>query len=174
MNIDASRLLHAIRYMSRKHKGQTRKASQAEYATHPLAVSYILASYKRSKKLIDLLIAAVLHDVVEDTDATYVELTKQYGPLVASLVQELTNDKEAIAKMGKKAYQLQKLLGISSYALYIKLADRMHNISDNPTQKMLEDTLEIMLSLKDKRRLSKAQTQMVDDIIAMCHDKLKS
>lgn len=140
--------------------------------THTIAVSYIVAAYKQSKRLEELLAAAVLHDVLEDTDATEAELVKLFGLFVASLVLELTNDDEAIRKMGKAAYQRSKLMGISNYGLILKLADRIHNISDEPTRKMVTDTLELVAALRKGRKLTKTQARMADDLEALCHERL--
>jgi hypothetical protein len=57
---------------------------------------------------------------------------------------------------------------MSSYALYIKLADRLHNISDNPSKKMVDETLELMEYLKRNRKLTKGQRAMVQEIIRLC------
>lgn len=177
-------LLRAIKYATRKHHGQVRRnpgkkvgpiepgAEAVPYVSHTIAVSYIVAAYKRSKRLEELLAAAVLHDVLEDTDATEAELVKLFGLFVASLVLELTNDDESIRRIGKAAYQRTKMLGISNYGLVLKLADRMHNISDEPTQKMVKDTLELTAVLRKGRKLTKTQTRMVNDLEQLCHDRL--
>lgn len=162
-------IIDAFDFAKEKHLGQFRKGSGDAYLTHPVSVSYIVARYKISKHLEELLAAAYLHDVLEDTDATFAELAARFGPLVASIVFELTNDEVEIKLIGKKAYQMKKMVGMSSYALILKLADRMHNISDQPTQKMVEDTLEIMQHLLTARKLSKTHMQMVNDIIAECY-----
>ena len=61
------------------------------------------------------------------------------------------------------------MVGMSSYALILKLADRLHNISDNPTVKMIDDTLEIMKYLLTARKLTKTHAMMVNDIISECY-----
>ncbi len=166
------KLLHAIRYATDKHAGQLRHGSGEPYVTHTIAVSYIVAAYKgRSSRLAELLMAAVLHDCLEDTDATFAELAEKFTPLVASLVLELTNDAEKMAKMGKLEYQTKKLLGMSSYALVIKLADRLHNISDRPTNKMVADTLVLMARLREGRKLSRTHEALVAAIEERCHAK---
>lgn len=163
-------LLDAIRFANEKHAGQVRRGSGEPYVSHTIAVSYLVAAYKgRSSRLEELLVAAVLHDCLEDTDATFEELAIRFSPLVASLVLELSNDEAKMAKLGKLEYQIKKLLGMSSYALVIKLADRLHNISDHPTQRMVCDTLVLMDRLRKDRRLSRTQLEMVAAIEAACH-----
>jgi len=161
-------ILKAIQFAKQKHHGQIRKGSGEEYITHPVAVSYILASYKKSKKLEELLVAACCHDLLEDTQTTFIELVQEFSPLVASLVYELTNDTDAIAKIGKLEYHKKKLLGISNYGLLIKLADRLHNISDQPSEKIVADTIILMECLKENRKLTKTQLLLVTDILIEC------
>lgn len=166
------KVLKATRFADRKHAGQVRKSSGADYASHPLAVSYLVAAFKRSRRLEDLLCACILHDVLEDTDTTFIELAQEFGPLVASLVQELTNDPEQIAAVGKAEYQRKKLLGISSYGLVIKLADRLHNIGDSPRHQTVLDTIELMRALRAGRRLSPTHELLVTEIEAVCAEHM--
>lgn len=169
-----SLLLDAIRFSDEKHAGQVRKGSGEPYFSHPLAVSYLVAAHKRSKHLDEILAAAILHDILEDTDATFEEIARRFGPLVASIVHELTSDREAIAKLGKKEYLKRKLLGISSYALTIKLADRLHNISDRPARQAVLDTIEIVGHLMANRRLSAPQTALSEAILEACRARLEA
>ena len=164
-------VLKAIQFADKKHEGQTRKGSGDKYITHPVAVSYLVASYKKSKHLDELLAAAVLHDTIEDTDTTFVEIAIQFTPLIAGLVQELTNDEESLKLLGKLEYQKRKLCGISSYGLVIKLADRLHNVSDQPSSKMVTDTIELMKHLIAERQLSKTHSKMITEILSICYEK---
>ncbi|KVP16841.1 hypothetical protein WJ84_00785 [Burkholderia ubonensis] len=164
-------LLDAINFANERHAGQVRKGSGDPYVTHTIAVSYLVAIYKRSSKLVELLVAAILHDCLEDTETTFEELATRFSPLVATLVFELSNDEEKIAVMGKLDYQTKKLLGMSSYALVIKLCDRLHNVSDNPTEKMVADTLVLMQRLRDGRKLSRPQMELVEAIEAICRER---
>jgi len=161
-------VLKAIKYADRRHKGQTRHGSGLPYVTHPIAVSYLLAKYKVSRHLEELLAACILHDVLEDTDTTFVKLAKEFTPLVASLVGELTNDKDEMARVGKLAYQTKKMLGMSNWGLVIKLVDRIHNISDRPKPRMVEDTKVLMKTLREGRTLTGTQLRIVTDIEALC------
>ncbi|GBG14445.1 guanosine-3',5'-bis(Diphosphate) 3'-pyrophosphohydrolase [Novimethylophilus kurashikiensis] len=164
-------VLDALQFAKQRHKGQVRRGSGEPYITHPVAVSYLVAAYKRSKRLRELIVAAMLHDVVEDTSTTIEEISRRFGVFVASLVLELTNDKEEILRHGKLEYQSKKLLSISGYALVIKLADRLHNISDAPTPKMVRDTLVLIERLRAGRKLTKTQEAMVSDLESLCHQK---
>jgi len=164
-----TKILKALEFAKQKHTGQVRKCSGADYVTHTIAVSYIVAAYKQSKHIDDLLIAALLHDTLEDTDTTFVELAVNFGPLVASLVLELTNDVTTIKQVGKLEYQKKKVVGVSNYGLIIKLADRLHNVSDQPSQKMIVDTLELMNYLSINRKLTKTQKRLVAEIKNVCN-----
>lgn len=166
-------VLKALQFADRKHEGQVRRGSGDKYITHPVAVSYLVASYKKSKHLNELLAASLLHDTLEDTDTTFVELAVEFTPLVAGLVQELTNDESQIKSLGKLEYHKRKLCGISSYGLIIKLADRIHNVSDMPTAKMVCDTIQLMLHLIDNRKVSKTHREMINEIIRLCQATLK-
>ena len=160
-------VLKAYRFGDLKHNGQIRKVSGADYISHPIAVSYVVAAHKRSKHLEELLAAAILHDTLEDTDTSFEELAREFTPLVASLVLELSSDKKEISRVGKLAYLKKKLIGLSSYGLVLKLADRLHNMSDHPTDKMKADTLELMNYLKDNRKLSNTHAVLVEKIIEL-------
>lgn len=165
-------VLKALQFAQEKHAGQTRKVSKLPYVTHTIAVSYIVAAFKRSKKLEYLLVASILHDVLEDTDATFEELAGKFGPLVASLVFELTNDEDEIDRVGKLVYHKKKLVGLSSWALVIKLADRLSNVMDNPSEKMVRETLELMTHLSCKRKLSGTHRKLVAEIVRVCEEFL--
>jgi len=129
-------------------------------------VCFLLSCYKESKKLEELMVAALLHDTLEDTDATFTEIAEAFSPLVASLVLELTSDPDEIAQIGKNPYLTKKMIGMSSYALVIKLADRLSNILDAPTDAYRADTAELLDALEDARNLSGSQKALVDEIRA--------
>lgn len=155
----------ATLFAEARHFGQFRRGTGLPYITHPVAVRDIVHQRKRSKHLEAILAATVLHDVLEDTPTTFSELVEEFNPLVASLVLEVTSDISEIARIGKLEYQKKRLQGMSSYALVIKLADRLHNISDNPTAKMIADTRELMAYLVQNRKLSATQYSLVEQII---------
>jgi GTP pyrophosphokinase len=125
-----SEIRKALLFMIDAHSGVYRKFSGKEYAYHPIEVAKIIRETKKSKHKEILIIAALLHDVVEDTDYTIEDIRRMFGDMVASIVLELTSDPVMIKKMGKAVYLLYKMLKMTSYALNIKLADRLHNCSD--------------------------------------------
>ena len=83
--LDAQRLFRAFTYADNAHAGQLRKDG-SPYITHPLAVAEIVAELELDT---DSIIAALLHDCIEDTDATHEEIAKKFGASVAELVEGL-------------------------------------------------------------------------------------
>lgn len=109
-----------------RHKGQYRKFTKEPYIRHPEQVVCLLAMYEGIDEAI--LVAAILHDVIEDTYTTIHEIQDTFGKRVADLVQELSTDERAKKTFGKKVYMSNHINGMSSDAFTIKLADRLHNV----------------------------------------------
>lgn len=158
------KILKALEFAKLKHEGQVRKVSNEPYFSHPLIVSYLLVSFKDSKNLDDLICASLLHDTLEDTDTTFEEIAKEFGPLVANIVYELTSDKDEIEKIGKKEYLMKKMIHMSSYALTIKLVDRLSNVMDSPTAQTKKDTKEILEAIIKNRVLTATQHKIIFEI----------
>lgn len=98
------------------------------YVNHPINVCTIL-SVEAGIKDDAVLMAALLHDVVEDTDATFADVEQQFGPDVASLVREVTDDK-SLEKQERKRLQIENASKTTSRAKLIKLADKLDNLRD--------------------------------------------
>ena len=161
----------ARKYAEEKHQGQYRKFDGEPYVKHPKRVADILRKYKSSKEIYKLTAAALLHDTIEDTSASQKELKRKFGKLVASLVKELSSDKEEMKeKGGKRKYLAHKTQNMSSWALVIKLADRLDNVSDFKTaspefvKSYGKQTNYILDELEKKRKLSSTQKKLVNDI----------
>ena len=126
---DEALLNRAYVYAMKAH-GNQKRASGAPYFSHPLEVAAILTDLK----LDDATIAtALLHDVIEDTDATRTEVDQMFGPEIGSLVDGLTKIKrlDLVSKKAEQAENFRKLLiAISTdiRVLLVKLADRLHNM----------------------------------------------
>ena len=122
-------LLFAINFAARKHQDQHRKGQHKEpYINHPLRVVEILWAVGGVRDL-DTLVAAVLHDTLEDTATSVEELEASFGPRVVALVQEVTDDK-SLPKAVRKRLQVEHAPHISDSAKLIKLADKIHNVHD--------------------------------------------
>ncbi len=165
-------LVSAIDFASQKHKGQKRKSGEP-YVIHPLAVTGILIEWGMDS---DTLIAGLLHDTVEDTETTLVEIENIFGRDVAFLVDGVT--KVSLARSGMRDLSsylpetkdnLTKLLiavGQDVRVIIIKLADRLHNmqtLQHMPRQKQLKiarETLEIFAPLADRLNMGRVRVQL--------------
>jgi (p)ppGpp synthase/HD superfamily hydrolase len=129
--ITADLLEKAIIFAVNAHKGVRRKGDKRPYIMHPMSVMWRIFNNKQSDNMYLLAAAAILHDTVEDVEwVTHELIYQEFGPHVAALVQELTLDKSKYETMGKKEYLLHEMNQMSSYALAIKLCDRLDNVTD--------------------------------------------
>jgi len=161
--------LKALRVATKAHSGQTRK-SGGKYIEHPKEVARFVQKFKKSNNLSALVQAAYLHDTIEDTDTTYDDLVKQFGALVADMVQELTTNKAASDAIGKGEYIANKMAKMSSWSLVIKLADRLANVQDIDTRpadfqkKYAAQTALAIKRLRSDRYLSKTHNKIISAI----------
>lgn len=121
------RILGAAKFAAAKHATQKRKGAAAEpYVNHVIEVAQLVAS---SSEVLDtnLVIASLLHDTIEDTNTTAEELEQEFGPDVATLVIEMTDDK-SLPKEDRKALQVKNAPHKSARAQVIKLADKISNL----------------------------------------------
>jgi guanosine-3',5'-bis(diphosphate) 3'-pyrophosphohydrolase len=122
-------ILKALQFAARKHKTQRRKDVDASpYINHPIEVANLLAEVGEVTD-VDALVAAILHDTIEDTMTTREELAQHFGPDVRHLVEELTDDK-GLDKEVRKQLQIKHAPGLSARAKVIKLADKICNMRD--------------------------------------------
>src|SRR5215467_1345882 len=128
-NTDEELLNRAYVYAMKAH-GEQRRASGDPYFSHPLEVAAILTDLKLDDATI---VAALLHDTIEDTEATRAEIDQLFGKDIDHLVEELTKLKrlELVSHEAKQAENLRKLLlaiAEDVRVLLVKLADRLHNM----------------------------------------------
>ena len=127
--VGAGLLLRAVEFSAEKHRGQRRKGVDATpYINHPIEVATMLANVAGVRNLATL-IAAVLHDTIEDTHASPEELEAAFGPEIRLLVQEVTDDK-SLPKAERKRLQVEHASQLSPSAKLIKLADKVSNVRD--------------------------------------------
>ena len=118
-------LVNKAIYWARKYHGvQVRKSGEPFYS-HPLEVAYMISDYNLKT---DLIIASILHDIVEDTEVTVEMINDAFGQRIAEMVDRLTRDRPDGSKLSVEeiitnAYQLK-----DKEVLLIKLFDRFHNI----------------------------------------------
>lgn len=123
---DILRLARAYDVAARRHAGQRRKGALGEpYIDHLAEVAALVASVAGGD--VELVVAAVLHDAVEDTGMTPDELRADFGAGVAALVAEVTDDKSLPADV-RKRLQVEHAAGLSDGAKLIKLADKTSNL----------------------------------------------
>ncbi len=155
-----------------KHKGQKRKDG-GPYFGHVERVMNIVFEFKDRNRMDELFAAAILHDVLEDTDTGVNELRENFGEVVTLLVVELTTDKLRSRVIGKTKYLAGKFSNeraISSWALVIKLADRLDNISDLNERdrefacKIRDGTFSILDTLENKRDLTNTHKKLIKAI----------
>lgn len=124
-----SKLLNAINYAIKNHGLQTRKSDETTpYVTHCISVASYLTSIAGITD-IEVIMAAVLHDVVEDTDAKYKEIECLFGKRVASIVAQVSDDR-LLSKVERKKLQVRNAPTKCYEAKLVKLADKLHNLSD--------------------------------------------
>src|SRR6476619_553062 len=154
---DEALLNRAYVYAMKAH-GHQKRASGDPYFSHPLEVAAILTDLKLDDATIS---AALLHDVIEDTDVTRTEIDQKFGKEIGALVDGLTKIKklDLVTKKAEQAENFRKLLvAISSdiRVLLIKLADRLHNMrtlehmKPESRRQMSEETLEIYAPLEGR------------------------
>ena len=121
------RFIEATLFAIKKHQFQKRKGTQLPYIVHPVGVANTLAQAGVTD--IDILIAAVLHDTVEDTNTTFDEIEKLFGENVVKYVREATDDKSK-SKVERKKLQVEHSKTISVGGKLIKYADKICNMRD--------------------------------------------
>lgn len=121
-------LSKAIVFAAQSHSGQYRKDGKTPYINHPLEVMNLVVMNVDHPHS-DVLIAAVLHDVVEDTNVTSAEIKQMFGAHVAKLVDELTDDK-TLSKEERKRIQLHEVHTLSEEGKLLRLCDKICNVYD--------------------------------------------
>ena len=147
-NLDTARLHDAFTFAYAEHQGQLRKSGEP-YIIHPLAVADIVADLGLD---VDSVIAALLHDCIEDTPATHEDIAKKFGPTVADLVEGVTKLTriQYVSKEEEQMENLRKMLMAMSHdirVILIKICDRLHNMRTMEYQsprKQREKSLETM------------------------------
>ena len=166
---DEDLLNRAYIYAMKAHGSQTRASGEA-YFNHPLEVAAILAEMKLDTATI---VAALLHDTVEDTEATHQEIVDKFGPEIASLVDGLTKiaKLDMVTKEATQAENLRKLLLAMSRdvrVLLVKLADRLHNmrtlhhVKPEKRQRIAQETMEIYAPLAGRMGMQLIRDEMED------------
>src|SRR4051812_11464731 len=166
-NANEDLLNRAYVYAMKAHGTQTR-ASGDPYFSHPLEVAAILTDLKLDDATI---VAALLHDTIEDTEATRGEIDSVFGPEIGALVEGLTKLKrlELVSREAKQAENLRKLLlaiADDVRVLLIKLADRLHNMRTMEfmppasRRRIAEETLDIYAPLAGRMGMQEMREEL--------------
>jgi guanosine-3',5'-bis(diphosphate) 3'-pyrophosphohydrolase len=124
-----AQLIDAIAFAAQKHRHQRRKDVHASpYINHPIELVQVLVS---EAGILDtaVLVAAILHDTIEDTQTTEQEIAARFGGAIASVVVELTDDKD-LPKPQRKAAQVARAASATHHARLVRLADKICNLRD--------------------------------------------
>lgn len=168
-NTDEDLLNRAYVYAMKAHGSQTR-ASGDPYFSHPLEVAAILTDLKLDDATI---VAALLHDTIEDTEATRAEIDQIFGPEIGALVEGLTKLKrlELVSREAKQAENLRKLLlaiADDVRVLLVKFADRLHNmrtldfVPTESRRRIAEETLDIYAPLAGRMGMQEMREELED------------
>jgi len=168
-NTDEDMLNRAYVYAMKAH-GEQKRASGDPYFSHPLEVAAILTDLKLDDATI---VAALLHDTIEDTESTRAEIDEIFGTEIGALVEGLTKLKrlELVSREAKQAENLRKLLlAISDdvRVLLVKLADRLHNmrtlefVPPASRRRIAEETLDIYAPLAGRMGMQEMREELED------------
>jgi GTP diphosphokinase / guanosine-3',5'-bis(diphosphate) 3'-diphosphatase len=173
---DLALLQRAYDVAEEKHEGQKRKSGDP-YITHPLAVATILAGLGMDTTT---LVAALLHDTVEDTDYSLDRLREEFGEEVAQLVDGVTKlDKVELGSVAE-AETIRKMIVAMAQdprVLVIKLSDRLHNmrtmrfLSPEKQAKKARETLEVLAPLAHRLGMATVKWELEDLSFAILHPK---
>nr|WP_276208343.1 MULTISPECIES: bifunctional (p)ppGpp synthetase/guanosine-3',5'-bis(diphosphate) 3'-pyrophosphohydrolase [Mumia] len=174
---DATVIVRAYKIAAKMHRGQKRKSGD-DYITHPLAVSTILAELGMTPPTI---VAALLHDTVEDTPYTLDQLTRDFGDEVARLVDGVTKLDKVRYGENAEAETIRKMIVAMSRdirVLIIKLADRLHNmrtlryLRQDKQERKARETIEIYAPLAHRLGMNTIKWELEDLSFATLHPKV--
>jgi guanosine-3',5'-bis(diphosphate) 3'-pyrophosphohydrolase len=174
---DLTLLERAYETAERLHEGQMRKSGDP-YITHPLAVTTILADIGMTEPT---LVAALLHDTVEDTDYTLAQLRTDFGDEVALLVDGVTKLDKVQYGENAEAETIRKMIVAMAKdirVLVIKLADRLHNmrtlryVKRESQERKARETLDIFAPLAHRLGMNTIKWELEDLAFATLHPKI--
>ncbi|MBR7163667.1 MAG: bifunctional (p)ppGpp synthetase/guanosine-3',5'-bis(diphosphate) 3'-pyrophosphohydrolase [Clostridia bacterium] len=166
---DIEKLTRAYELAESAHEGQLRNTGEP-YIIHPLAVAHILADLELD---CDSLVGALLHDVVEDTDCTIADVSREFGDSVGIIVNGVTKLSK-IQYTNKEEQQIENLrkmflaMAKDIRVILIKLADRLHNMrtlkamSEDKQREKARETLEVYAALAHRLGMSKIKWELED------------
>ncbi len=171
-------IYRAVVYGKDAHRGQKRTSGE-DYITHPIAVAQILGDMRMDDRTI---IAAILHDVIEDTDITRDELADSFGEHVASLVDGVSkiSQLEQVPREHAEAASFRKMfmaMAKDIRVIIIKLADRLHNmstlsaLSNDRRRRISKQTLEIYAPMANRLGMRELAQNLEDLSLLNLHPR---
>lgn len=122
-------VIDALQFAAQKHRQQRRKDAEATpYINHPIGLLHLLYHEAKVDDSV-VLMGALLHDTVEDTDTTLAEIRTHFGEPVAAVVAQVTDDK-SLPQATRKQLQIDHAATLCDRAKLVKLADKTHNLRD--------------------------------------------
>ena len=166
---DMKRILEAFRFADEKHLGQIRKSGEP-YISHPLAVAEICAGWKLDAQAV---MAALLHDVVEDQGVTLDELIERFGAPVAAMVDGLSKleklqFKTHVDAQGENFRKMLLAMARDVRVILIKLADRLHNMrtldvmNRSKQFRIASETMEVYVPIAHRLGINNLYREMQD------------
>lgn len=163
----------ALEYATKKHEGKVRKGNPpTPYIVHPIEVSKMISNYMNNDVDEEVYkVAALLHDTLEDSDATYEEEYNLFGKQVADIVLSVTSDKKKQKELGKDIYLSEKMVDMKEKDLILKLCDRLDNVSglnitsEEFNEKYIRETTFIINYLLLNRKLNETHLKIINDIM---------
>lgn len=164
------KVLKAFNYAKKMHEGQLRRDG-TPYIEHPIRVANYVARFEGFKNIEILIVSALLHDTIENTETTYYDIENLFDYAVANIVEELTIDEEKRKELGKEKYLETKMEKMTNWALIIKLCDRLDNTSDLTTSneefknRYSMETLDVLTYVVNNRPLTTTHIEIIEEII---------
>ncbi|RWS10890.1 guanosine-3' [Dinothrombium tinctorium] len=122
-------IIKAANFSAIKHKdGRRKDKEKTPYINHPIGVANLLVTVGKVTDT-EMLVAALLHDTVEDTSTTIDEVKQNFGESVANIVMQVTDDK-SLPKDVRKRLQIERATSLEPKARLIRLADKLYNLKD--------------------------------------------
>ena len=141
-------LINKAIYWAKKYHGDQKRKSGEAYYTHPLEVAYMVSDYKLKT---DVIVASILHDIIEDTEVTAGMIFDNFGQRIAQMVDKLTRDRPDGTKLSVEEILNNSYQEKDREVLLIKLFDRLHNIqnlgaiSPEKVKKVIKETLNFFI-----------------------------
>lgn len=164
--VDVKQVKKAICYAKKYHKGQLRHSGEPYYS-HPIAVAYMVSDYLFRT---DMLVTAILHDTLEDTELTKEQIIQEFGWKVANQVMNLTRIKEDGSKISSSEIVKDLRSSGRDDILLIKLFDRLDNIRtiyykpNLKIKKAIKETMEDFIPVASELRL----TSVCGELLYIC------